>query len=319
MAGLALQHPETSFQFAYRSHALRRSLRESLPSNASRAWLHSRGTLPGSAKLFHSLNQRLDSRFPKAIATFHDLFVISGEYSTEEFRARFAAQARAAAERADLLIAVSQFTASQLTDLLGVDPGRIRVIHHGVEVPTVAPPPDSSRENLILHVGAIQKRKNLARLVAAFEAMPAGWRLVLAGSQGFGATEILERIARSPRRADIELPGYVTDAQLNDLYGRARVFAFPSLDEGFGMPVLDAMARGVPVLTSSGSALSEVAGDAAYLVEVDRTEAIVEGLRMFGDSEEQRQKFRVRGLRRTTEFSWTKAVEATWAVYAELL
>lgn len=299
---------------------LLRALRESLPANASRALLHSRGTTPGGSKLFHSLNQRLDSRFPRSVATFHDLFVISGEYSTAEFRARFAAQAREAASRADLLIAVSQFTANQLVDLLGLERKRIRVVHHGVDLPPAEPPSDASRENLILHVGAVQKRKNLLRLVEAFEAMPAGWRLILAGStSGFGAAEILQRIDRSRRREDIELPGYVTHEQLNRLYARARVFAFPSLDEGFGLPVLDAMAQGVPVLTSAGSALGEVAGDAAVLVEANRTEAIAAALRLLGDSSEQRQRYRMMGLKRVREFSWNKAVSATWAVYAELL
>jgi glycosyltransferase involved in cell wall biosynthesis len=295
-----------------------RSLRERLPPNASCAWLRSSGIAPHRCALFHSLNQRLDSRFARAVATFHDLFVITGDYSSPEFRARFAQQARSAAARADLIIAVSRFTAGQVSGLLGVEPSRIRVIHHGVRPPSTPPPPDSARTNTILHVGALQKRKNLARLIEAFERTPPGWKLVLAGSQGYGAEEALSRIESSARRADIELAGYVDDVTLERMYAGARVFAFPSLDEGFGMPVLDAMARGVPVVTSNGSSLGEVADDAALLIEPERTDSIANALVELCCSEVKRQDYRERGLARASNFSWSKAVLETWEVYEEL-
>ncbi len=114
-----------------------------------------------------------------------------------------------------------------------------------------------------MFVGALQRRKNILRLVEAFEQAAPGWRLVLAGSFGFGSEEILARIQASSRREDIQVLGYVPDSVLHNLYQRASLFAFPSLDEGFGMPLLDAMAHGVPILTSNASALPEVGGDAA--------------------------------------------------------
>ena len=116
-------------------------------------------------------------------------------------------------------------------------------------------------------MGAIQKRKNIARLVEAFEAVDSGWKLVLAGSQGYGAAEILTRIAASPARERIVVAGYVSPQALAGWYSRAALFAFPSLDEGFGMPVLEAMAAGIPVVTANRSALPEVAGDAAMLID----------------------------------------------------
>src|SRR5258706_256604 len=110
------------------------------------------------------------------------------------------------------------------------------------------PPPP--RESLVLFVGVIQRRKNVARLVKAFECLPPGWRLALAGaSQGFGAEAELSAVENSPRRHDIDVFGHLSAPQLANLYARARIFAFPSLDEGFGMPVLEAMALGVPVIT----------------------------------------------------------------------
>jgi glycosyltransferase involved in cell wall biosynthesis len=316
--GLAAAHPETEFLFCYRPHRFRHSFAEALPKNAARRPLLDR--FSPRAALFHALNQRAAKRSRgRTVSTFHDLFVLTAEYSTPEFRARFAAQARAAAENSDLIIAVSDFTARQVEELLGVERARLRVIHHGVHLPACAPP-DAERENLFLNVGAIQKRKNIARLVTAFErAAPPGWRLVLAGSSGYGAEEILQTIETNPRRADIEVAGYVDAAELRRLYTRARVFAFPSLDEGFGMPVLDAMAYGAPVLTSNRAALPEVAGDAALLVAPESTDEIAAALERLTQDDVLRTELRPRGLIRAAEFSWQKAVAQTWTVYRELL
>jgi glycosyltransferase involved in cell wall biosynthesis len=261
----------------------------------------------------------VDAKLAPTVATFHDLFVMTGDYSTAEFRARFTQQAREAAARSDLIIAVSEFTAGQVENLLGVDSARIRVVHHGVRSSRSAPPPDPTREDMIVHVGAIQRRKNLARLVEAFETLPRGWRLVLAGpADGYGAADIIARVDRSPKRRDIQLTGYLPDKALENLYQRARIFAFPSLDEGFGMPVLDAMARGVPVLTSARSALPEVAGAAAMLVDPEDTHALARGLQLLTDSTDLREEYRRKGLERVKEFSWNKTVESTWSVYREL-
>ncbi len=318
--GLAAAHPETRFLFCYRPHRLLRSFQETLPANASRNWLHASGFGPRSASLFHGLNQRVEPvRARHIVSTFHDLFVLTGDYSSREFRERFTAQAREAAQRSDLVIAVSQFTADQLCEVLGFERARIRVVHHGVRPPAGAPKGDEQRENLILHTGAIQQRKNITRLIEAFERTPPEWRLVLAGSAGFGMEEILARIERSPRRSSIELPGYVDDARLEAFYARARVFAFPSLDEGFGMPILDAMARGVPVLTSNRSATREVAGSAALLVDPLLSESVSEGLLKLVNDGELRSRLRRAGLAHAAGYSWKTAAVKTWSVYRELL
>ena len=313
--GLARAHPEARFLFAYRPHRFFRSLRDHLPANCARRLLFE--TRSPQAELFHGLNQRLPRACPRrTVTTFHDLFVLTGDYSTPEFRRRFAGQARDAANRSDLVIAVSEFTAGQVRDLLGVSADRVRVIPHGASTRRA---PSAAREKLILHVGAIQRRKNLVRLIEAFERTDPGWRLALAGSCGYGSEEILHRIEGSPRRQDVQVLGYVSQTQLDDLYARAAVFAFPSLDEGFGMPILDAMAAGVPVLTSNRSATAEVSGDAALLVVPDDTGSIVEALHRLTTEETLRREFVVRGLQRAALFTWEKALEATWAVYGELL
>lgn len=310
--GLARAHPEARFRFCYRPHRYFRSWSSALPPNARRCFL-AEPLGPHAAGLFHGLNQRLP-RLPlrRAVATFHDLFVLTGDYSTPEFRARFADQARDAAARADAIITVSEFTKSQVVSLLKVDPESIRVVHHGIRALHSAA---ATRENMILSVGAIQKRKNIARLVEAFECVAADWRLVLAGSEGFGAAEILARIAASPARERIQVTGYVAPEHLAEWYSRASIFAFPSLDEGFGMPVLEAMAAGIPVITSNRSALPEVAGEAALLVDPERTEALAEALRALVGDPDQREVLAQRGRLQAQQFTWDKAIRQTWDLY----
>jgi glycosyltransferase involved in cell wall biosynthesis len=258
--GLAGAHPQEQFRLYYRPHRFLKSFHDKLPNNASRRLLSG----APSADVFHALNQRVDAKAHRTVSTFHDLFVITGDYSTPDFRARFTRQAREAAERSDLIIAVSNFTASQVEQLLNVERSRIRVVHHGVRASAITP----KKQKLILSVGAIQRRKNIARLVKAFEILPPEWRLALAGApDGYGAAEELHAVEQSPARSRIDILGYVSSAELDSLYSRASIFAFPSLDEGFGMPILEAMAHGVPVITSNCSAMPEVSGDAALLVD----------------------------------------------------
>jgi glycosyltransferase involved in cell wall biosynthesis len=315
--GLARAHPETRYLFCYRPHRFLRSFSDRLPASAARRLLWENRA--PSADLFHGLNQRLGAaRHRRSVTTFHDLFVISGDYSTPEFRERFAAQARAAAERSDLIIAVSAFTARQVEQLLHVDPARLRIIPHGAR-PLAAHLNEIPREPIVLSVGAIQRRKNIVRLIEAFEQLTPEWKLLLAGSFGFDSEAARERIQRSPRRHDIEVLGYVTDSQLEELYRRASILAFPSLDEGFGMPVLDAMARGVAVLTSNVSAMPEVSGAAALLVDPTDVQSIADGLCRLATNSDLRDTLIRAGIARAKEFTWEKSVDATWKVYKELL
>jgi glycosyltransferase involved in cell wall biosynthesis len=314
---LAQLNPADRFLLCYRPKQFLQSRIPKMPSNVSRRLLQPPLPVWG-ATVFHGLNQRIDRcPAPRIVTTFHDLFVMTSEYSSTDFRARFTRQAQLAAASSDLIVAVSEFTASQVRDLLNVPSSKIRVIPHGVD--PVDPPPGAGRENIILFVGVLQERKNLTRLVKAFERIPSPWRLVIAGSaNGFGARRILDAIAASPVRPRIEVTGYLPASGLHDLYRRAAIFAFPSLDEGFGIPVLEAMAYGVPVLTSNRSALPEVAGEAALLVDPFCEEQIANALLRLASDESLRNQLRSLGFQRAASFTWEKTAQSTYRVYREL-
>ena len=315
MNGLAASGFAEGWDWFYRSPRYWRTLFRKVPPNV-RIRLLSSDKGDRTVPLFHGLNQRLpELRFPKQIATFHDLFVLSGDYSTPEFRERFAAQARAAAAAADLIIAVSAFTASQVEHYLNVPSSRIRVIPHGV-VPRQIP--DIPREKVILCVGAIQRRKNQAALVHAFRAAPSDWTLVLAGSNGYEAKAALTEIANSPARDRIKITGYLPDHEIARWYAKASIFAFPSFDEGFGMPVLEAMAAGVPVIAGNRSALPEVCGDAAILVDPANDEELANAIELLTGDEGSRRKMVTSGKIHAGRFRWENAAQATIAVYKEL-
>jgi glycosyltransferase involved in cell wall biosynthesis len=314
--GLACEYPEDTFLHCCRPKQFLRAMRDRRPNVRRRLLQPPIPTF--HADVFHALNQRVDKRPAKrVVSTFHDLFVFTGNYSSPDFQARFARQARRAARNSDLIIAVSQFTADQVSDLLEVEKSRIRVIPHGVILP--APGPARPRERIILFVGALQIRKNIERLVEAFESTPEDWRLILAGAPtGYGAEAILARIEKSLHRARIQTTGYVWPAELQTLYSRASIFAFPSLDEGFGMPVLEAMAHGVPAVVSDRPALAEVASGAALLVDPERTEDLEHALKRLIEDPVLRSEYARRGRERAKLYPWQRAIAATYGVYREL-
>ncbi len=309
--------PNEQFFHCYRLKQFQKAERPQLPNVRRRLLLPPLATF--QSDVYHALNQRVDRRPAKrVVSTFHDLFVMTSEYSSPGFRARFTEQARRAARNSDLIVAVSQFTADQVHDLLQFERSRIRVIPHGVHLPFLERRP--AREKIVLFVGALQIRKNLIRLVEAFEGLPRDWRLVLAGAPGgYGAIGILNWIERSKCRDRIQVTGYLASPALEHLYWRASIFAFPSLDEGFGLPILEAMAYEIPVVTSNRSALPEVAEGAAILVDPEQTVQIREALLELMQDSGQRAHLIRAGVARAELFTWERTLRATHSVYEELL
>ena len=202
------------------------------------------------------------------------------------------------ARAANRVIAVSEFTKAEAVELLGVDPGRVRVIPHGVASP-FEPYGPAAGGRYALAVGTLEPRKNLARAVLAAER--AGVELRVVGPPGWGGV-------------DIDTVGFVDDDELARLYRGAECLVYPSLYEGFGLPVLEAMACGIPVVTSATGATAEVAGDAAVLVDPLDVDAIAAGIR---EAIERREELRAAGLERASQFTWENAARQTVEVYRE--
>jgi glycosyltransferase involved in cell wall biosynthesis len=202
------------------------------------------------------------------------------------------------AKAATRVIAVSEFTAAEAVELLGIDERRVRVIPHGVEEP-FTPYGTAAGGEYVLAVGTLEPRKNLPRVVVAAER--AGIDVRVVGGAGWGGV-------------DIESVGFVGDEELARLYRGAAALVYPSLYEGFGLPVLEAMACGTPVVTSTGSAPAAVADGAAVLVDPLDVEAIADGIQ---EALRRREELRAAGLQRAETFTWEAAAKATVDVYRE--
>jgi len=226
------------------------------------------------------------------------------------------------ARRADRVIAISAASAADVRDHLGVSPGRIDVIPLGYEARgrEKATSGDVLRERfglspgpIVLNVAMKKVHKNQARLIRALAQVRRdvpNAQLVLAGART-PYEEVLEHEAREHGVSDaVRILGYVDDAELEGLYGAASAFAFPSLNEGFGLPVLEAMARGVPVVTSNVSAMPEVAGDAAILVDPTSVDDIARGIRQVLDPDVGGRLVE-KGLARPGAFTWENTARLT--------
>jgi glycosyltransferase involved in cell wall biosynthesis len=287
--------------------------------------------LPWQAEVFHSLAQRPPAfHFQKEIVTVLDLFPVTGrDYSTPDFQKRFSALLREAVRRAARIITLSQNTADQLAHHCGVARERIRVIPGGVDLPgRVLDPKERQREReqligvgnqMVLAVGTIQTRKNTLNAVRAVASLPARYKLVLAGGRGYGSEAVSDFIRSAGLESRVKALGYVTNDRLGLLYQAASLFLFPSLEEGFGLPVLEAMAHGVPVVASATSSLPEVGGDAALYVDPRDPEDIADKVRRGVEDAELRVGLIERGLARACQFTWRRMAEETLKVYDEVL
>ena len=275
----------------------------------------------------------------RSVVTVHDLgYLAYPEAHKPSDRRYLDWSTRWNARRARIVIADSAATQADLIRAYGVDERKIRVIHLGRDE-TLAPVSDAqalaevqapygitahhgSAAQYMLYVGTLQPRKNLARVIEAFAraaAAPAfaGLQLVLAGKKGWLYDDLFAQVERMGLAGRVLFPGYVDDADLPALLSGALAFVFPSLYEGFGIPVLEAGACGVPVITSNTSSLPEVAGDAALLVDPHDVDAIAEAMTRLVTDEALRNELSRRGLANVRRFSWEKCARETLAVLLE--
>ena len=289
--------------------------------------------VPG-ADLVHTLE--LD--YPVAtrkpwVVTVHDVGPLTHpEFFSQSHRWLRRRGLRAAANQADVIMAVSDATAEAIGHLAGsavLD--RIRVIPEAVNAAFFEEPAADCLAQLdalpptgapfFLWAGSINPRKNLGTVIDAFEAVAhsVDEHLVLVGGLAWDHDGVLERIRQSPHRERIHRPGFVTDDQLRALYRQATAFVYVSLLEGFGLPILEAMASECPVITSDCSSMPEVAGDAALLVDPRDKDAVAGAMQVFATDPDAARQCRRGGKRRAEGFRWDKVAAGVAGVYEQVV
>ena len=240
---------------------------------------------------------------------------------------------RLCAAKAKAIITVSESARRDMMQLWGISSDGIHVVPEA-PAPEFRPLEETELleatrrryglgERVILYVGTIEPRKNLTRLLHAFAGMRRSGhlthQLVLAGSQGWGFKEVIESIDALGLNDSVRLLGYVPFSDLPALYNLSEFFVFPSIYEGFGLPVVEAMAAGTPVICSRESSLNEVGGEAVEFIDPRKVESIEQALVRLATDEELRRDLSGRGLARARCFSWQNAAQGTLAVYRSVL
>jgi glycosyltransferase involved in cell wall biosynthesis len=286
------------------------------------------GTVPrNDGILFHGMDGFLPFALrarDRCVATVHDLgWQVHPELYNSRVRLMYRALFPWVVRRADRFIAVSRYTADDLVHRAGVPASRIDVVYHGLDPSFAAPaspPAPSDQPPYVLAVGGVSPRKNTRRLIEAFSRWRARGghrsrhRLLITGTSL--DSDFLQQGSALPEQ--VELLGYVDKAELAGLYAGAAVFLYPGRYEGFGLPILEAMACGTPVVTSTTGAAPEIAGGAAILADPFDVASIADALEQAtipGEAE----RLRALGRARAAAFDWATAAAATEAVYRQLV
>lgn len=288
----------------------------------------------GSVDLFHSPNFILPPvRRARTLLTVHDLsFIRHPQGAVGRLRRWLERVVPASLARADHILADSESTKRDLVDIFNVDPANVTVVGAGVEErfrPVTDPAAlEAARrryrlptgEKIILGLGTLEPRKNFTGLIQAFSQSPVreSHHLAIAGGKGWLYEDIFTAAAESPAAGRIHLLGFVADDDLPALYSLADIFAYPSHYEGFGIPVIEAMACGTPVVCANNSSLPEVAGQAALQVAATDIPALAEALHRLAADEALRQAAINEGFHQARHFTWPAAAGRLLAVYRRL-
>jgi len=287
----------------------------------------------GSVDIFHSPDFVLPPvRRAKTLVTVHDLsFMRYPQCADANLRAYLNKVVPRSVHRANLVLADSQSTKDDLVELLGVEPARIEVVYPGVEE-RFHPIENQAileqvrkRYNLpprfVLGLGTLQPRKNFTRLIEAFADLRfaiCDLHLVIAGGKGWLYEEIFATVEQLGLEEKVIFPGFVADQDLPALYNLADLFVFPSLYEGFGLPPLEAMACGTPVITSDASSLPEVVGEAGLIVEATDVEDLAEAMKRVLEDDALQEEMIARGLEQARKFTWEEAASKLLSLYETL-
>ncbi|OFW04527.1 MAG: hypothetical protein A3H96_09030 [Acidobacteria bacterium RIFCSPLOWO2_02_FULL_67_36] len=264
----------------------------------------------------------LPARKAARFISIYDLYFLDhAEHTTAEIRRDYPVLVGPHARAADGVVVISSYTKEQVQERLGVPADRIVVCPLGAPAwpARTAPSPDGP----ILFVGTIEPRKNVLGLLRAYETLlarlPDAPPLVIAGRAGRGSDAVYERISQAPLAGRVRALGYVTDAERQRLYAQASLLVLPSFEEGFGLPVLEAMTVGVPVVAARRGALPEVAGEAGRLVDPDDPDAIAGAMEEVLTSAGLRARLTEAGIRRATQFTWDRSAARLYSAYQAAL
>ncbi len=254
-------------------------------------------------------------RFKKVI-TIHDLYFMDHPEALGPDGSRYYAQIGASAARADRIIAVSEFTAGDIARLLPGAVAKTSVIHEAPDAAVESAPPPSAR-SYALFVGTFEPRKNLSVLLRALGRTHPDIALTIVGETGWGGHNPETEAQQLSLGERVRFAGRVSDAELDRLLRGARLLVVPSLSEGFGLPVLEAMARGTPVVCSDSGALPEIAGGAALLHDPADEAQLAQHIETLWFDDAAHWAWSARGLTRARMFSWERAAQETALVYRQ--
>ena len=265
----------------------------------------------------------------KKIVTVYDLFFMDfPSFVQGEARRNFAQKLENALHRADGILVISQFVKDQIIERFLLKEEKIKVVYLGVDPDFSNKPSIAQMESIkdkyglpstfILFVGAIEPRKNLVRLIEALgvlQKQSIQVPLVIVGKRGMDYQNLAHKIDENKLQSQVMFLNYLPDGDLKILYHLASCFVFPSLCEGFGLPLVEAMASECPLVISRTSALPEIAGDAALYFHPDRAEEMADQIITVLDDEGKRKNLIEKGNKRVKEFSWTQTAENTLDFY----
>lgn len=254
----------------------------------------------------------------KLVVTVHDITpLIFSKHHNFKRKIYYQVIVKKLLHQANKIISISETTKKDLIKFYKIPESKIKVIYHGVSIKhTSKPIPKKYKidSEYILYVGTVEPRKNLIRLIEAYNKIKPKEKLVIVGASGWKNKDIYKK-----QNKNIIFTGYIPDEDLNKFYSNAKIFIYPSLYEGFGLPILEAMACKTPVITSNTSSMPEVGGDAVIYVNPTNTNDIANKLKELLNNKPLQKQLSEKGYKRSKQFTWDKTAKETIEIYRKLL